>query len=276
MNEVRQSIITACRGAWERGLLSGAVGNASIRSSGADGRETVFITCSGAAKGHLLPGDIVALENTSSAPLCRDTSSALLPEDIVAPEKASSVPLCRQTRKASLLRQEWTLPVHDWSKKRRLRQPLADEGRLRMPTAVLTKYHGKAGRCRDTEGAVPSSELDMHLALYRARPDARAIAHTHPGRLLALSLRVAEEDFLRLPLFEAKKLRAALAFVPALPPGTRELALAAAGAAGRAEIRALWLHGHGLVCLGASLVQAFALAEELEHLALVQLFGQRL
>jgi len=126
------------------------------------------------------------------------------------------------------------------------------------------------GAC-DAGPHTPSSELGMHLALYRARPDAAAIVHAHPGRLLALSLRVEEKDFLRLPLFEAEKLRAGLAFVPALPPGTEELARAAAHAAARPEVRALWMQGHGLTCLGGTLTQALALAEELEHLAGVQL-----
>ena len=111
----------------------------------------------------------------------------------------------------------------------------------------------------------------MHLALYRARLDAAAIVHAHPGRLLALSLRTEEKDFLRLPLFEAEKLRAGLAFVPALPPGSEELARAAAHAAARPEVRAVWMQGHGLICLGGTLTQALALAEELEHLAAVQL-----
>jgi len=117
----------------------------------------------------------------------------------------------------------------------------------------------------------PSSELGMHLALYRARPDIAAIVHAHPGRLLALSLRVVEGDFLRLPLFEAQSLRACLAFVPALPPGTEELARATARAAALPAIRAIWMQGHGLTCLGGTLTQALALAEELEHLAGVQL-----
>ena len=117
----------------------------------------------------------------------------------------------------------------------------------------------------------PSSELGMHLALYRARPDIAAIVHTHPSRLLALSLRVTERDFLRLPLFEAETLRAGLAFVPALQPGTDTLALAVADAAAPPEIRAIWMQRHGLVCLGGTLTQALALAEELEHLAAVQL-----
>ena len=145
----------------------------------------------------------------------------------------------------------------------------AAKGYLRHEEIVVVKMDGS----RDAGQSAPSSELGMHLALYRARPEAAAIAHAHPCRLLALSLRVEEKDFLRLPLFEAERLRAGLAFVPALPPGTEELARAAAHAASRPEIRALWMWGHGLTCLGGSLTQALALAEELEHLAAVQLLA---
>jgi L-fuculose-phosphate aldolase len=190
-DEARHSVITVCRKAWERGLLSGFNGNVSLRLG-----EECLVTCTGAAKGFLQAEEIVAVR-------------------------------------------------------------IAD------------------GACDAASPHRPSSELGMHLALYRARPDAVAIAHTHPGCLLALSLRTREQDFLRLPLFEAERLRAGLAFVPALPPGTEELALATAHAAARAEVRALWMHGHGLTCLGGTPAQALALSEELEHLATVQLLWQQ-
>lgn len=124
---------------------------------------------------------------------------------------------------------------------------------------------------RALRGGPASTETGMHLAVYRTVPDCRAILHTHPRRLLALSLRLADdmENFLRLPLFEAEVWRARLAFAPALPPGSRELAEAVAeAAAGRP---AVWMAGHGLCAVGKSLAEALCLTEELEHLAHVQL-----
>jgi len=147
----------------------------------------------------------------------------------------------------------------------------AAKGYLRPDDIV--SVHMRSGACAIEAACRPSSELGMHLALYRARPDAAAIVHVHPVRLLALSLRAAEEDFLRLPLFEAETLRAGLAFVPALPPGSEALARAAAHAAAPPAVRALWMQRHGLTCLGGTLTQALALAEELEHLAAVQLLA---
>ncbi len=122
-------------------------------------------------------------------------------------------------------------------------------------------------------GGPASTESGMHLAIYRARPDCNAILHTHPRRLLALSLRLAgrQEDFLRLPLFEAEVWRAKLGFAPALPPGTTELANAVALAANGKD--AVWMAGHGLCCLGRTLAEALCLAEELEHLAALQILA---
>ena len=122
-------------------------------------------------------------------------------------------------------------------------------------------------------GGPASTESGMHLAIYRTRPDCTAILHTHPRRLLALSLRLAgkHQDFLRLPLFEADVWRAKLGFAPALPPGTTDLAEAVAEAAKGKD--AVWMAGHGLCCLGHSLSDALCLAEELEHLAALQILA---
>ena len=98
----------------------------------------------------------------------------------------------------------------------------ASKGRLTAADCCLMDVNTGAA----VLGGPASTESGMHLAIYRARPDCSAILHTHPRRLLALSLRLAgrQEDFLRLPLFEADVWRAKLGFAPALPPGTAELA----------------------------------------------------
>lgn len=124
---------------------------------------------------------------------------------------------------------------------------------------------------RILEGSCPSSELEMHLEIYRRCPDARAIVHTHPRHLLALELRVGLEHLLQLPLFEADMLRARLAQAGWFPPGTRELAQAVAQAATFRE--AVWLSRHGLTCRASDLRTAVALSEELDHLAAIQLLS---
>uniref|UniRef100_B8DQ44 Class II aldolase/adducin family protein n=2 Tax=Nitratidesulfovibrio TaxID=2802295 RepID=B8DQ44_NITV9 len=172
-----------CLRGWQRGLYSGFNGNASLRMGTA-----CLLTCSGAAKGDLGPGDLALVDIASGAVLA---------------------------------------------------------------------------------GGKPSSEGAMHLAIYRARPDAMAVVHTHPPRLLALGALVPPDDMLRLPIYESELLRGQLGFAPAHAPGTQELADAVAAAAVTRD--AVWMERHGLCCAGPSAARALALAEELEHLARVQL-----
>lgn len=118
-------------------------------------------------------------------------------------------------------------------------------------------------------GGRPSSEARMHLAIYATVPTAKAIVHCHPRHLLALELKVGLGDFLCLPLFEADMLRSRLAVIPALPPGGEELARAVGQAAAHAD--AVWMSRHGLTCHAEDLCAAVALAEELDHMAAIQL-----
>ena len=145
------------------------------------------------------------------------------------------------------------------------------KGRLREEDACVQAPDGAL-----LHGGPASSEGQMHLAIYAALPQTQAVLHTHPPRLLALSLRLAaregdgwREAFLSLPLFEAQTWKQRLAFVPALPPGTPELAQAVARAAQTAS--AVWMEGHGLCCHGENLAFCLDLSEHLEHLAGVQL-----
>ena len=150
----------------------------------------------------------------------------------------------------------------------------AAKGRLAPQNCCLVEIANAA----PLYGGPASTESGMHLAIYRAKPQCGAILHTHPRRLLALSLRLEKEgqgmeEFLRLPLFEANVWRARLGFAPALPPGTMELADAVARAS--LDHPAVWMAGHGLCSTGATLAEALCLTEELEHLAAIQLLSLR-
>jgi L-fuculose-phosphate aldolase len=109
-----------------------------------------------------------------------------------------------------------------------------------------------------------SSELAVHLEIYRNQPRARAIVHTHPPQLLALSLR-GGDPLLDLPLFEGRAFASRLTRVPTQPPGTPELGQAV-GRASR-NFEAVFMDNHGLVCWGESMTLALGLAEEIESLA---------
>lgn len=95
--------------------------------------------------------------------------------------------------------------------------------------------------------------------------------HTHPVKLLALSLQ-GPESLLDLPLFEAGLIREMLTEVEPLEPGSGQLARAVAAAARHSK--AIFLQGHGLVCWEDSLSRALALSEEIESLAAVQLHSR--
>ena len=150
----------------------------------------------------------------------------------------------------------------------------AAKGRLAPQNCCLVEIASAA----PLYGGPASTESGMHLVIYSAKPQCGAILHTHPRRLLALSLRLEKEEegleeFLRLPLFEADVWRARLGFAPALPPGTKELADVVARAS--LDHPAVWMAGHGLCSTGATLAEALCLTEELEHLAAIQLLSLR-
>ncbi len=119
---------------------------------------------------------------------------------------------------------------------------------------------------RPLSSAKPSSELAVHLEIYRNQHLAQAVVHTHPPLLTALFLRGGE---LEPSLFESRTLAGKLVRIPFLEPGSAELGQAVGQAARTAE--AVFMDRHGLVCRGESLTQALALSEELEHLAAISL-----
>lgn len=115
-----------------------------------------------------------------------------------------------------------------------------------------------------------SSEQAVHLEIYRHQPQAQAIVHVHAPHLLCLSLR-GRDVLPNLPLFEAQTFAKKLTRVPALPPGTPELG-EAVGQASR-DHAAVFMDNHGLVCWGSTMTEALGLAEELEALAKIAVYG---
>jgi len=108
-----------------------------------------------------------------------------------------------------------------------------------------------------------SSEAQLHLELYRLRPDVGAIVHAHPPRLLQLDA----ED--KLPVWrrleDHGKMLGSVVAVPYYAEGTLALAEATAGALRSA--RACVLQKHGAVTIGPSLMAAFVRMLDLERAA---------
>ena len=140
------------------------------------------------------------------------------------------------------------------------------KGHMEDGDAALAKTDGTL-----LAGPRLSSETAMHVAVYQARPEARCVLHTHPGCLLALSVKLAGrlEGMLDMPFFEAAMWRPRLALAGAFPPGTRELAESVGRAARQAP--AVFMEGHGLCAAGRSLAEALGITEQMEHLAGIQL-----
>jgi len=105
---------------------------------------------------------------------------------------------------------------------------------------------------RLVEGRKPTSELPMHLALYRACPELAAVFHTHSP--WASGVITSDADV--RPMFaEVVNDLGGIAVVPYQTTGTRELAEAVAEAAGEGET--IFMVHHGVVALGKSMKQAY-------------------
>lgn len=152
-------------------------------------------------------------------------------------------------------------------------------GFLASPTAVSKRDVRAEGLVTvDGEGKVLSgsrrvfSEISLHLAAYRARPDVAWVVHAHPPHATAWA--AAGESFWDAPfLAEAVvSLGARLPFVPYAPSGAGTGA--AEAAFGLAD--AVLLANHGVITLGADAETAFLRMELVEHLAKIALLARPL
>lgn len=120
----------------------------------------------------------------------------------------------------------------------------------------------------DTEGKVevgsgkPSSEILLHLALYRSRPEIGAVVHTHSTyatTCACLHLEIPAIHYL-IGLAGEK-----IPLAPYALFGTAELAEKVSGV--MTESDAALLANHGLVTVGKNLAAAFNLAQQVEFVA---------
>jgi ribulose-5-phosphate 4-epimerase/fuculose-1-phosphate aldolase len=114
-------------------------------------------------------------------------------------------------------------------------------------------------------GDPPSKEWPLHVATYRARPDAGAIVHLHARHAVAVSCLRDLDAADAIPTYTAyQAMRVGpLALVPFHPPGDPALAEAVGTAA--AGARSLLLANHGLVAAGRDVDAAVETAEEIEE-----------
>ncbi|MFW6198576.1 MAG: class II aldolase/adducin family protein [Acidobacteriota bacterium] len=141
------------------------------------------------------------------------------------------------------------------------------KGRLRAADLVVTDMEGRPlGEGR------PSSEIRMHLEIYRRRPDLGAIVHAHPT--VATGWAVAGRT---LPTAALAEIVTMLGCVPVAPygtPSTEELAETVAGPIESFDV--LLLANHGAVAAGADVEQAEERMYQLEHFAQIALVSELL
>ncbi|UKL14470.1 class II aldolase/adducin family protein [Dissulfurimicrobium hydrothermale] len=151
----------------------------------------------------------------------------------------------------------------------------AHKGILSESDLVMVDEKGDpAGDAGKDQGQRPSSEISLHLAIYRKDSGAMAVVHTHAPWTMALSL--AGFKFTPHLMVEGMMFLGEVPVVGYAPPGSKLLADAVAGVLdkGPAQI----LAHHGAITRGPSLMKAFELMECLEHTAkitaLARLLGE--
>jgi len=133
---------------------------------------------------------------------------------------------------------------------------------------VIVDYEGaKLAGDRD-----PSSELPMHLEIYRSRPDVNAVVHAHPP--LATGFAVAGIPLTRAVLAEVVTTLGSIPIAEYGTPSTAELPNAV-----RKYIKAhdgLLLANHGAVTCCRSVMTAYYKMETIEHFAKISLVARLL
>jgi L-fuculose-phosphate aldolase len=109
----------------------------------------------------------------------------------------------------------------------------------------------------------PTSEMAMHLACYRQRPDIEAIVHAHPP--LCIAFTIAGVTMARCVLPEVVLTLGALPTLEYQTTGTQTLA-ERVGEAIRSH-DAVMMDRHGAVCVGKTVEEAFCKLEVIEHSA---------
>ncbi len=118
----------------------------------------------------------------------------------------------------------------------------------------------------------PSSEMQMHLEVYRQRPDVRAVVHAHPP--IATAFAVAGIALDRAVLAEVVTTLGSVPIADYATPSTKELPEAV-----RKYVKAhdgMLLANHGALTLGADLFSAYYKMETIEHFANISLTARLL
>jgi len=131
-----------------------------------------------------------------------------------------------------------------------------DKGGLRREDIVLVNADGSIEGVRS-----PSSELPLHQAIYRARPDVRGIVHAHPVALVAFSL-VHDVPDTRV-FHQSWHVCGSGGFAAYELPGSEKLGETVSASFARG-FDCVILENHGVVTAGSDLQEAFRRFETFE------------
>jgi L-fuculose-phosphate aldolase len=155
-----------------------------------------------------------------------------------------------------------------------------DASRLLMtPTSVCKGFMTVEMMCiTDLDGKKiagdrnPSSEMQMHLEVYRQRPEVQAVVHAHPP--IATGFAVAGIPLDRAVLAEVVTTLGSVPIAEYATPSTKELPEAV-----RKYVKVhdgMLLANHGALTLGADVYAAYYKMETIEHFAKISLVARML
>jgi L-fuculose-phosphate aldolase len=144
---------------------------------------------------------------------------------------------------------------------------MTSKGRMTEDSLAVTDMQGKSLNDRKA-----SSELEMHLLIYRERSDIKAVCHAHPphGTAFAVAGLAIDQPILSEVILT-------LGCVPLAEYGTPSTAeLTEAMRPLVKHHNALLMANHGAVAYGADIWQAFDRLETLEHTAKIAILSRML
>ena len=135
---------------------------------------------------------------------------------------------------------------------------------IRPDGEPLSSYRGRDSR--------PSTEIAMHLEVYRQRPDVRAVIHAHPP--LATAFSIAGVSLARCVIPEVIVTLGGIPTAEYATPGTAEVPESIQQAI--RDYDAMILAHHGSLTVGETLWEAYLRLEKVEHTAQITLAAQQL
>jgi L-fuculose-phosphate aldolase len=156
---------------------------------------------------------------------------------------------------------------------------LSDNNIMITPTGISKGYMKPEDMIiTDMQGHIvdgtnkPSSEIKMHLEVYRNRPDVCAVCHAHPQKATAFAVarKVCKEVALPEVIFSI----GSVALADYATPSTQQLPDSIKNIVKKTD--AILLSNHGALTVGKDVFDAYYKMETLEHFAGIILYARQL